>query len=40
MLRNSLFLSLCAQLNGEISGKVVGWFHTGASCLVYQTRAF
>jgi len=26
VLRNSLFLSLCAQLNGEISGKVVGWF--------------
>ena len=26
MLPNSFFLSLCAQLNGEISGKVVGWF--------------
>jgi len=26
MLPNSLFLSLCAQLNGEISGKVLGWF--------------
>ncbi len=38
---NALFLSVCAQLNGEISGKIINWFHdltiiSGIEDRVYQ----
>jgi len=38
---NALFLSVCAQLNGEISGKIINWFHnfniiSGIDDRIYQ----